>query len=787
MLRSNQYLSLSRLRVWSGVLLIIMILVSACQPATTPTEIPTAIPTQPPAPTVAEPASTQPPTEAVVAIDLVPQLVDKLWMLVGYGDATNPTVVEEGTVVTALFGADGNLSGSGGCNNFSTSYKLDGDLLTVDGPIASTMMACERGMNQEAIVLAALQGAQRVAITAEGRLEIYYASSSSVEQKLIYTPGETPLVDTIWVLLSSGDPANPTSVESGTIITALFTEDGRVSGSSGCNNFSAGYTAENGKIEIKQPISTLMACSQGMEQEAAFTAALMAAETYQIIGSRLEISYEAGKGVLVFTSRNLSLENTLWTLAMMNGEPINLGLVATTALFDPGTEPQNGILGGVAMCNNYRGSYTVEEDALSIGPFATTRILCPEAVAQAEATYLELLETAQTYQVLGQTLIITSETGNLTYVANRAPLEGTMWRLTALGAVNNPQAPVEGADFIAQFMRQPGVPSGLIAGTTGCNDFNAVYTANLNEIKINLPARSDNPGCAPGLPEQELVFFLALNDATSFRILGNNLQIPYGDGQMLSFTAFVPELGPQTSGGPLTPLNGTRWWMISMGNQVLTPGSEVTAEFAINPDGATGVISGASGCNTYNAPILSALQIGPVATTKMLCAEPAGVMEQETRYLAMLASANSFSMASNQLVIGTPNGMLVYYNSPAPVIPVEPPPGVTPELPATVTPELPAEPTAEPPAETEQIAKPPTAVITAPVEGVSGQEISFDASASISEAGINSYKWDFGDGKTGEGATIQHTFTAPGSYVVTLTVVDVNGQTGTASLTVIIS
>jgi len=745
MFRSNQFLSLSRLRGWSVLLLISMLLVSACQPAATPTEIPTAIPTQPPAPTVAKPAPTQAPTEIVEAIDLAPQLKDKLWMLVGYGDAANPTVVEEGTVVTALFGADGNLSGSGGCNNFFTSYELDGDALTVDGPVASTMMACERGMNQESVVLAALEGAQQIAFTAEGRLEISYDSGSSVEQKLVYTPGETPLVDTQWVLLSSGDPANPTNVESGTIISALFTEDGRVSGSSGCNNFSAGYSVKDGAIEIKQPISTLMACTQGMEQEAAFTTALLTAETYQIIGSRLEIGYDGGKGMLVFTSRNLTLENTLWTLAMMNGERVNLGLTATTALFDPGAEPGSGVMGGVAMCNNYRGGYSVEEDVLSIEPLATTLILCPEAVAQAETTYLELLETAQTYQVLGQTLIITSEKGALIYVANRAPLEGTLWRLTALGAVNNPQAPVEGADFTAQFMRQAGLPSGLVAGTTGCNDYNAVYAANLNEIKINLPARSDNSGCVPGLSEQELVFFLALHDAVSFRILGDNLQIPYGDGQMLSFTAFVPELEPQT-GGPLTPLNGTRWWLISLGNQAVIPGSEVTTEFAINPDGATGAVSGSSGCNTYNAPILNALQIGPAATTKKLCAEPAGVMEQEARYLAMLASANSFSMASNQLVIGSPNGMLVYYNSPAPVIPIQPTPGVTPELPATVTPELPAEPTAQPPVETEEVPEPPTAVITAPVEGVSGEKINFDASATISEAGIKSYKWDFGDG-----------------------------------------
>jgi hypothetical protein len=190
----------------------------------------------------------------------------------------------------------------------------------------------------------------------------------------------------------------------------------------------------------------------------------------------------------------------------MNGVPNTIGLVATTALFDPGSEPQQGAVGGVAMCNNYRGSYAVEQDTLTVTELSSTKIRCPETVMQAEATYLELLETAQTYQVFGQTLTITSEKGSLIFVANRFPLEGTNWRLTAMGPASSPQAPVAGADFTAQFVRQQGVPSGLIVGATGCNDYNAVYAANLTEIKVNIPSRTNNPGCAPGLPEQEMQY-----------------------------------------------------------------------------------------------------------------------------------------------------------------------------------------------------------------------------------------------------------------------------------------
>jgi heat shock protein HslJ len=771
-----------------------IILISACRPAPTPPEPPA--PTEPPAPATAEPVTVE-ETEAVAPVDETnTQLVDRLWLLVAYGDPANLTVVEEGTVVTALFSSDGNLSGSGGCNNYSTSYQVSGEQLTVSSPIATTMMFCEKGMEQETAVLAGLQRATRFAFTPEGRLEIFFDVGSGVEQKLVYAPGETPLVDTVWVLQTLGAPDNPTPVESGTIVTAIFSAEGTLSGSAGCNNYSAGYTAKDSLIEIQQPVSTSMACTQGMEQEATYLAALSAAESYTISGSRLEISYNGGQGVLVYTSRNLTLENTLWTLVMVNGAPNTIGLVPTTLLFDPGSEPGKGAAGGVAMCNNYRGSYIVEADTLAIADIATTKIRCPDTVMQAEATYLELLNTAQTYQVLGQTLIITSEKGSLIFVANRAPLEGTHWRLNSLGAADNPQAPVPGADFTALFVRQEGVPSGAMVGSTGCNDYNATYVANLNEIKINLPSRTNNPGCAAGLPEQEQQYFLALNAATHYRILGDNLQIFYDEENVLSFTAFVPETTPPTT-GPLTGLNGTRWWLISMANRAVIPGSQVTAEFSINPDGTTGTIFGFSGCNSYNAAILGVFQIGPAASTKKFCAEPPGVMEQESAYLAMLPTANSVSQAYNQLIIGTAGGLLVYYGSPAAVIPMPTPvptspPPASPTAPA-LTPEATPLPTLEPPtpepteAPKPTVPAPPVAVISAPAEGVAAQPVTFDASASMSEGAIESYTWDFGDGTLAEGVTVQHAFIAPGVYTVTLTVKDAYGQSGTAKMTITIN
>jgi len=97
-----------------GLILIFSVLLSACQPAPAPTE-PPAPPTPPPAASpTPEPAPTDTaaPTPEPTA-DLSLQLADTQWLLVAFGEAANPAVVEKGTAVTALFASDGTLSGSG--------------------------------------------------------------------------------------------------------------------------------------------------------------------------------------------------------------------------------------------------------------------------------------------------------------------------------------------------------------------------------------------------------------------------------------------------------------------------------------------------------------------------------------------------------------------------------------------------------------------------------------------------------------------------------------------------
>ena len=59
---------------------------------------------------------------------------------------------------------------------------------------------------------------------------------------------------------------------------------------------------------------------------------------------------------------------------------------------------------------------------------------------------------------------------------------------------------------------------------------------------------------------------------------------------------------------------------------------------------------------------------------------------------------------------------------------------------------------------------------------VQGTTVIFDAGGSSDNVAIVSYEWDFGDGTTGTGVTITHTYVDPGTYVVMLIVKDTAGN-----------
>ncbi len=198
------------------------------------------------------------------------ELEGPIWTLVSYVDPDGrPADVLPDTRITAEF-KDGQVSGTAGCNRYFSSYETDGSSLTT-GPIGSTMMYCapEAIMLQETAYLATLNSVAAYEIT-DGQLLLKNAAGEAV---LLFTVDEAPaLTGVTWNLTSYNNGKEAmVSVILGSEITARFDEEGTLSGSAGCNSYSAGYETEGHSITIGMAISTQMFCAepQGvMEQEA---------------------------------------------------------------------------------------------------------------------------------------------------------------------------------------------------------------------------------------------------------------------------------------------------------------------------------------------------------------------------------------------------------------------------------------------------------------------------------------------------------------------------------------
>jgi polar amino acid transport system substrate-binding protein len=81
--------------------------------------------------------------------------------------------------LTAFFGADGTVTGSGGCNTYTGTYQQAGNRLTVQ-PLAATQKACDPAvMAQEEAFLAALQSSDTFSICG-GQLTIWDKAGENV-------------------------------------------------------------------------------------------------------------------------------------------------------------------------------------------------------------------------------------------------------------------------------------------------------------------------------------------------------------------------------------------------------------------------------------------------------------------------------------------------------------------------------------------------------------------------------------------------------------------------------
>lgn len=324
---------------------------------------------------------------------VAPQIDAIRWELIETivgGDAAVPT----GDGVSAWLQIDGEqISGSLGCNGFSSSVTRNGSELTL-GPIAATLMACEEpAMQTEAAFAAALERVARY--TVEGDVLTLIDGDGLPVANLRRAPdapvggnGDSALVidGQRWTLIETivgGDAVVP--VPAG--VEAWLQIDGdQITGSLGCNNFNSSATHSGNALSMGAIASTRMACDEAtMQIEAAFAAALERTAAYSVNGNTLTLLDADGLPVA-----NLGTSDTTTTTAdaeallgrrwqWLRFESSDESVITVNRPADYWIEfNADGTYALQIDCNSGSGSYTASDNSVTINPGAMTLMGCPE-------------------------------------------------------------------------------------------------------------------------------------------------------------------------------------------------------------------------------------------------------------------------------------------------------------------------------------------------------------------------------------------------------------------------
>lgn len=214
---------------------------------------------------------------------------------------------EDTPKATLIFLPNDGVRGSTGCNRFSGTLVRSGAKSTRFGPLALTKMACiGPAKNLEVQMLSALRATNQISkfgsevrlLAANGRVVARLQTMSARPETGLSLYGKS------WTLVS----LNGQTLDAQSARPHVTFEANRISGSTGCNQFSGVHQRADGKSRFLNMAQTERAClaaiGDPMATEAAFMAALSQVDQISLTGNQLTLKSSGSSDVLVFEAGN---------------------------------------------------------------------------------------------------------------------------------------------------------------------------------------------------------------------------------------------------------------------------------------------------------------------------------------------------------------------------------------------------------------------------------------------------------------------------------------------------
>jgi heat shock protein HslJ len=180
------------------------------------------------------------------------------------------------------------------------------------------------------------------------------------------------------------------------------------------------------------------------------------------------------------------------------------------------------IVGGIAACNRYGGSYTVDQGVIAFSEFGATAMACmPEETMASESVYLEALIRATTATATTGTLTLGGEGVELAFgelpPVPTADLTNTVWVLESL--IEGNSASSAGGDRATLEL----FTDGSMLGSTGCRSLHGRYLVRGAEVLINELAAEGE--CTAELQAQDSLVVGVLGDGFGAHVEGDVLTL----------------------------------------------------------------------------------------------------------------------------------------------------------------------------------------------------------------------------------------------------------------------
>src|SRR5215475_2520443 len=217
-----------------------------------------------------------------------PSLDGTAWVLTSLAGRT-----VSGPMATGRF-ENGQVQGTDGCNRYSSTYTTKGASIQIGPKGVTTQMACPPEVMMQAEAFAASLAGARTYRASAGQLQLMGADGAVLST---FAAQSQSLAGSSWratgINNGKGGVASPVADSR---VTVSFANDGKASGSGGCNTYTSTWKSDGNTLAFTPAAATRRMCTAPgvMAQEQAFFKALESVATMRLEGDSLEMRTAQG-------------------------------------------------------------------------------------------------------------------------------------------------------------------------------------------------------------------------------------------------------------------------------------------------------------------------------------------------------------------------------------------------------------------------------------------------------------------------------------------------------------